>query len=287
MSKPETPQEDDKPTTGHEWDGIREYDNPLPRWWLWTFYATIVWAIGYTILYPAWPLINGATPGLLGYSSRAEVAADIQRYKEANAAVDGRLASVELAAIRDDPELMNYALNGGASVYRTWCAQCHGSGGAGARGYPNLLDNDWLWGGAVEDIYTTIRNGIREASNDDTRYSEMPRFGDFMEPGEIAQLTQFVLALSGQPADAEQAAAGEVLFAENCAACHGTDGRGDRDQGAPNLADAIWLYGGDAETIAESITNARFGVMPAWAGRLSESQIRQVAVWVHQQGGGE
>ncbi len=286
MTKPENPQ-DDKPTTGHEWDGIREYDNPLPRWWLWTFYITIIWGIGYTILYPAWPLINGATPGLLGYSSRAEVAADIQRFKDANAEVDSRLASVDLAAIKDDPELMNYALNGGAAVYRTWCAQCHGSGGAGARGYPNLLDNDWLWGGRVENIYTTIRNGIRESSNEETRYSEMPRFGEFLEGEEIDQLTQFVLTLSGQEADAEAAAAGKELFSDNCAACHGIGGKGDRDQGAPNLTDAIWLYGGDAASISESITNARFGVMPAWAGRLSESQIRQVAVWVHQQGGGE
>ena len=286
MTKPENPQ-DDKPTTGHEWDGIREYDNPLPRWWLWTFYITIIWGIGYTILYPAWPLINGATPGLLGYSSRAEVAADIQRFKDANAEVDSRLASVDLAAIKDDPELMNYALNGGGAVFRTWCAQCHGSGAAGAKGYPNLLDNDWLWGGSIEEIHTTITNGIREATNDDTRYSEMPKFGEFLEPDEIGQLTQYVLAISGQEADAQAAEAGKALFADNCATCHGDDGKGDRDQGAPNLTDAIWLYGGDEATITATITNARFGVMPAWAGRLSESQIRQVAVWVHQQGGGE
>ena len=282
--------DDNKPTTGHEWDGIKEFDNPLPRWWLWTFYVTIIWGIGYTVVYPAWPYLGGdgkATPGTSGYSSRADVAADIQRFVDANAAVDGKLAAAELSDIAGDAELSNYAINGGAAVFRTWCAQCHGSGAAGAVGYPNLLDNDWLWGGSIEDIHATISQGIRTETDDDTRYSEMPKFGEILEAAEIGQLTQYVLALSGQEHDKAAAAEGATLYVDNCAACHGEDGKGDRDQGAPNLSDAIWLYGGDAATITASITNARFGVMPAWAGRLSESQIRQVATWVHQQGGGE
>ncbi len=275
------------PTTGHIWDGIREYDNPLPRWWLWTFYATIVWAIGYTIAYPAWPLISGATPGVLGYSSRADVAADIQRFADANAEVDSKLASVELAEIATDPELLSYAKNGGAAVFRTWCAQCHGAGAAGFVGYPNLIDDDWLWGGSVDEIHATISHGIREDRDDDTHYSEMPKFGEILEGAEIGQLVQYVLALSGQDNDAAAATAGQVLYVDNCESCHAEDGKGDRDQGAPNLTDAIWLYGGDAATLTATITNARFGVMPAWAGRLSESQIRQVATYIHQQGGGE
>jgi cytochrome c oxidase cbb3-type subunit III len=287
MSKKDQNSKNEPDTTGHEWDGIQEFDNPLPRWWLWTFYATIIWGIGFTILYPAWPMLKGATPGLLGYSSRADVAEDIQRYVDANAGVDTRLASVELSAIADDTELRNYAMNGGKAVFATWCAQCHGAGAAGNKGFPNLIDDDWLWGGTIDDIHTTINNGIRAENNDDTRYSEMPKFGEFLEPEEIGQLVQFVRLLSNQDNDATKAAAGKELFAENCSACHGDTGKGDRDQGAPNLTDAIWLYGGDSETLTATITNARFGVMPAWAGRLSESQIRQVATYVHNQGGGE
>ncbi len=289
MSKQDS-HNDDRPTTGHEWDGIREYDNPLPRWWLWTFYATILWGIAYTVAYPAWPYLGGdgkATPGVLGYASRADVAADIQRYNDANSAVDTKLASVELSAIAGDAELKNYAMNGGAAVFKTWCAQCHGAGAGGFVGYPNLLDNDWLWGGSIEDIHTTISHGIREDSDDDTRYSEMPKFGEFLEKAEIGQLVQYVLALSGKDHDAVQAASAQELYVDNCESCHGEGGKGDRDQGAPNLTDAIWLYGGDSAALTASITNARFGAMPAWYGRLSESQIRQVATWVHQQGGGE
>lgn len=277
----------DPETTGHEWDGIKEFDNPLPRWWLWTFYATIVWAIGYTIAYPAWPLLNGSNKGVIGYSSRADVAADIQKFKDANAQVDGKLASVELTEIANDEQLMNYAMNGGGAVYKTWCAQCHGAGAAGFSGYPNLIDDDWLWGGSIEEIYTTVSHGIREDSDDDTRYSEMPKFGEFLEDGEINHLVQYVMSISGQDHDAAAVTTGQELFADNCASCHGEDAKGDRDQGAPNLTDAIWLYGGDSQTLTTSISNARFGVMPAWAGRLSESQIRQVATFIHQQGGGE
>lgn len=277
----------DPNTTGHEWDGIKEFDNPLPRWWLWSFYATIIWGVAYLFLFPSIPLINGATPGFLGYSSRADVAADMQKYVDANAAVDQRIASVDLDQIVGDEALLNYAMNGGAAVFKTRCAQCHGAGAGGFKGYPNLVDDDWLWGGTIEDIYTTISHGIRSESDDDTHYSEMPKFGEILEPAEIAELVQYVLALSGQNHDAGAAAKGEVLFADNCAGCHGEDGTGDRDQGAPNLTDAIWLYGGDAATLKETITNSRFGVMPAWAGQLSESQIRQVATYVHQQGGGE
>jgi cytochrome c oxidase cbb3-type subunit III len=290
MSKKDQIQENDPNTTGHEWDGIKEFDNPLPRWWLWTLYATIIWGIGFTIAYPAWPLLKAATPGLLGYSSRADVAEDIQRFKDANAEVDTRLASVELASIEDDAELKNYALNGGEAVFATWCAQCHGSGADGIKqgsGYPNLIDDDWLWGGTIDDIHTTISTGIRSEANDDTRYSEMPKFGEFLEKDEIGQLVQFVRLLSNQDSDSTKAAIGKELFAENCTSCHGNSGKGDRDQGAPDLTDAIWLYGGSTETLTATITNARFGVMPAWAGRLSESQIRQVATYVHDQGGGE
>jgi cytochrome c oxidase cbb3-type subunit 3 len=289
MSKRPTTKKAEPETTGHVWDGIEEYNNPLPRWWLWTFYITIVWGIGYSIAYPAWPLITGATPGLLGSSTRADVAADIARYEAANAPIEAKLASVELTSIATDPELSNYTANAGGAVFRTWCAQCHGSGAAGAKGYPNLLDNDWLWGGTIEDIHTTIIHGIRNEDDPDARYSQMPAFGTdaLLETPQIDEVVQYVLQISGQDHDAALATAGATVYAENCAACHLENGTGDRAQGAPNLTDAIWLYGGDVASLTETVTKARFGVMPAWSKRLSEADIRAVAVWVHSRGGGE
>jgi len=278
-------------TTGHEWDGIEELNNPLPRWWLWTFYATIVWALIYTILFPAWPLITGATPGVLGFSTRANVAAEIQRFEAANGPMRDRLVAADLAAIKDDPELLQFATSAGAAVFRTNCSQCHGSGAAGvqASGYPNLLDDDWLWGGAMEDIHATITHGIRNTTDDEARYSQMPAFGvdGLLEAPQIDAVVQHVLAISGQEHDAALAAEGATVFAENCAACHTEAGTGDRTQGAPNLTDAIWLYGGTVDDLTYTINNARFGVMPNWNQRLSEADIRSVAVYVHGLGGGE
>ncbi len=287
MAKQPMKQKQDPDTTGHEWDGIQEFNNPLPRWWLWTFYLCIIWGIWYVIAYPAWPLINGATAGYKGFSTRANVAADIAEAEAANAAINQKLASVELATIAEDPELSGYATSAGAAVFKTWCAQCHGSGAAGAKGYPNLLDNDWLWGGTIEDIHTTVSHGIRNEVDDDARYSEMPAFGEILEPAEIGQVANYVMSLSGTPQDAALAAEGATVFMDNCASCHMEDGTGDRAQGAPNLADAIWLYGGDIDTITETVTNSRYGVMPPWSGRLTEAQVRAVATYVHQLGGGE
>ena len=290
MSKPSKKFDDDPNTTGHTWDGIEEFDNPMPRWWLWTFYATIVWAIGYTIAYPAWPMVSKATAGVLGYSTRAEVAKDIAAVTEANDAINTQLASVDIADIPGNPELENYAIQAGGAVFRTWCAQCHGSGGAGvqASGYPNLLDDDWLWGGDMEAITTTIRHGIRNEDDDDARWSEMPAFGDILEAEEIEQVVNFVTSISGgTPMDAGMVEAGAVVYADNCSSCHGENGMGDREQGAPNLTDAIWLYGGDHDTLVETVTYSRFGVMPPWSERLSEAQIRAVATYVHSRGGGE
>ncbi len=279
----------DPNTTGHEWDGIEEFDNPMPRWWLWTFYLTIIWGIGYTIAYPAWPMINSATAGVLGWSTRADVAEEIASVETANAPINARLEEAELTSISADPELNTYAVSAGSAVFKTWCAQCHGSGAAGAKGYPNLLDDDWLWGGSMEDIHATIAHGIRNEDSDDARYSAMPAFGrdELLEPEEIDQVVNYVMSLSGTPQDASKVEAGAVVYADNCASCHMDDGTGDRSQGAPNLADAIWLFGGDYAALTETVTNARYGVMPAWNLRLSEAEIRAVAAYVHQLGGGE
>jgi len=290
MSKPSRKFEGDPETTGHSWDGIEEFNNPLPRWWLWIFYATIVWGVLYTIAYPAWPLVNSATGGLLGWSSRGEVAAEIQAAEEANAGIDAQLASVELTAIAEDPELLTYATQSGAAVFRSWCSQCHGSGAAGvqAAGYPNLLDDDWLWGGDIESIHYTIGHGIRNEDDLDAHYSEMPAFGELLETEEIVQVANFVMDLSGQePNDASLVEAGAGVYEDQCSACHGEAGGGDIYQGAPNLSDAIWLYGGDYDTIVETVTYSRYGVMPPWQNRLSEAQIRAVATYVHGLGGGQ
>lgn len=279
------------PTTGHTWDGIQEFDNPMPRWWLWTFYACIAYSLIYTILYPAWPLVNRATPGLLGHSTRADVAVELERFAAANADIRARLEAAELTAITADPELNQYAVNAGAAVFRTWCAQCHGSGAAGvqASGYPNLLDNDWIWGGDIENIHLTITHGIRNATDDDARVSDMPRFGadGLLEKQQIDEVVQFVRQISGQEHDAALAEAGAVIYADNCASCHGDAGEGNRDLGAPRLNDAIWLYGGSVEAITHTVTYARAGVMPDWNERLDEADIRAVAVYVHGLGGGE
>lgn len=281
----------DVPTTGHSWDGIQEYDNPMPRWWVWVFYATIVWGIGYTIAYPAWPLIHGATQGLLDQDPRADVVAEIGVWDAKNGPVKAKLVAADLTAIKDDPDLASYAENAGAAVFRTNCAQCHGAGAAGVQslGYPNLLDDDWLWGGSMEDILLTVTHGIRNTTDGDARYSEMPKWGvdEMLDGAQIDQVTEFVLKLSGQEHDAALAGEGATVYADNCASCHMEDGAGDRTQGAPKLSDAVWLYGGTREAIRDSVFYARFGVMPNWNQRLSEDEMRAVAYYVHSLGGGE
>ena len=293
MAKPikEDHKSDKVGTTGHEWDGIQELNNPLPRWWVWVFYACIVWGIGYTIAYPAWPLLTQATQGYLGSDMREDVAAEIKRFDDANADIKAKLVAAPLTSIATDDTLKQFAVSAGASVFKNNCAQCHGSGAAGVqgKGYPNLTDNDWLWGGDVEAIHTTVSHGIRNTNDPDARYSEMPKFGldGLLDEAQITQVVEYVLQLSGQEHDATLAAAGQTLFVDNCAACHTETGAGDRTQGAPALNDAIWLYGGDRETVTATVQGARYGVMPSWAGRLSEDEIRAVAAYVHSLGGGE
>lgn len=270
-------------TTGHEWDGIKELNNPLPRWWVWTFYATIVWALAYTIAYPAWPLISGATGGMLGYSSRAEVR---QSLDAAEAAKADYVAAVEASSVEEilaDEQLRNFANAAGAAAFRVNCVQCHGSGAAGSEGYPNLNDDGWLWGGTAEEIRYSIAHGIRFAGDDETRFSEMPAFGAMMSGEEIRQVASYVAALSQVPADD---APGADLFAQNCAACHGERGEGMAELGAPDLADAIWLYGSTEADITRQIRAPRHGVMPAWQERLGDVTVKELTVYVHSLGGG-
>lgn len=282
---------DETPKTGHVWDGIEEYDNPMPRWWLWTFYITIAWAIVYMILYPAWPLVNQATSGILGYSSRGEVAREISDFEQRNEIWFQRLTEAEVAALRDDDELERFGVQAGAAVFAAQCSQCHGAGGAGvqAAGYPNLLNDDWLWGGTLEDIHFTVSHGIRNETNPQARFSQMPAFGrdGLLEAEEVDAVVEYVLAMSGQAHDEALAGSGSEIYQIQCAACHGADGAGDPELGAPALNNQIWLYGGDRAAIHESVWYSRAGVMPAFDGRLREAEIRAVAIYVHQLGGGQ
>jgi cytochrome c oxidase cbb3-type subunit 3 len=275
-------------TTGHEWDGIKELNTPLPRWWLWTFYATIIWALGYVILYPAWPLVTSATGGVLGWNSRQAVADQLAMVDAERQVVLDQIRDLPLEQIRTDDALMQAAFRGGQSAFKVNCVQCHGSGAEGGVGYANLNDDDWLWGGTLEEIYATIQHGIRYEQDPDTRWSEMLAFGrdGILDNQQISDVTQYVLSLSGQDHDAAAAAEGQQIFADNCVACHGEDGGGDQALGAPALNDAVWLYGGTPEMIAAQIANPRHGVMPAWAGRLDPVTIKELALYVHALGGG-
>lgn len=275
-------------TTGHEWDGIKELNNPLPRWWLWTFYACIIWSVGYVIYYPAIPLIEGSTMGISGITNRSLLHEELAKVEASKAGLVSRIDSTGLDDIRSNEELFRFAVAGGSSLYKVNCSQCHGSGAQGAPGYPNLNDDDWLWGGDLDSIYLTIKHGVRNVDDDDARQSEMPEFGDdVLEPAQIADVTQYVLQLSSQEHDATAAKSGAAIYAENCAVCHGDDGKGGREFGAPNLADALSLYGNTANRIAAQVAKPKHGVMPAWGLKLSEAEVKQLTVYVHSLGGGE
>lgn len=274
-------------TTGHEWDGIRELNNPLPRWWLWTFYATIVWAIAYTVVYPAWPMLTSATKGVLGYSSRAELTAELSTAKAGQAEMLKKIAATPVKDILADPQLTKFATAAGAAAFKVNCVQCHGSGAAGGAGYPNLNDDDWLWGGNIEQIHQTISHGIRYQEDPETRASEMPAFGEILKPDEIKQVAAFVVSLTDKPHNPALVEAGKQLFTDNCASCHGQDAKGNREFGAPNLTDAIWLKVKGEEQIIAQIRQPKHGVMPAWNARLGDTTVKELAVYIHSLGGGE
>jgi len=277
------------PTTGHEWDGIRELNTPLPRWWVWVFYATMLWSIGYGLVYPAVPLITSYTAGLFGYSSRGQVAADVRDLQSARSGMVAKLEAASLAEIEKDPTLFSFATAQGRAAFGNNCAPCHGTGGGGAKGYPNLNDNDWLWGGSLEQIFETISYGIR-AGHPKTHESTMIGFGKdgVLKRGEIVTVARYVRSLSSLPVPAgADLAAGKKIFADNCASCHGDEAKGNPEIGAPNLADRIWLYGSDEAAIVEVITNGKNGMMPAWADKLDPATLKALAVYVHSLGGGQ
>lgn len=276
-------------TVGHEWDGIEELNNPLPRWWLWIFYATILFAIIYCVVYPAWPLLEKGTEGVLGWTSRGQLAKETEAEGVRKAPILAALAKVPVERLPDDATRMRAAIAGGHAAFKVNCVQCHGSGAAGFKGYPNLNDDDWLWGGDLKAIEYTITHGVRQPGDQKTRFSQMPAFGrdGILDAGQIRDVVSHVRTLSGLEKPGVSAQRGAPLFAEQCASCHGAEGKGNRAFGAPSLADAIWLYGGSRAEITETVTNARYGVMPAWGQRLDPVTIRMLAAYVHSLGGGE
>lgn len=275
-------------TTGHEWDGLKELNQPLPKWWIYILYATILWSAVYFVLYPSIPGINGYFHGLLGYSQRTAVEQGVAEIQAQRAVFMDKIRSMSFEDIRKDPQLMAAAMTAGRVAFADNCQPCHGAGGGGNPGYPALAAGNWLWGGTLKDIQQTITYGIR-SGNDQARVSQMPRFGadGILKPEEISQIASFVMTLYGKPEQGVDTTAGAKLFAENCAVCHGDKGQGDRTQGAPRLAARTHLFGDDKAAVIAQITNPRMGVMPAWNARLNEATIKSLALYVHGMGGGE
>jgi cytochrome c oxidase cbb3-type subunit 3 len=276
-------------TTGHVWDDIRELNTPLPRWWLWTFYLTILWSIGYWIVYPAWPLVSTFTVGTFGWHSRDAIVEDLAALKAQRGAMGERVAAASLQQISSDQQLLAFATAQGRAAFADNCAPCHGAGGGGAKGYANLNDDDWLWGGKLDETAQTVRHGVR-SGDDKARQGSMPAFGrdGMLKRDQIEAVAEFARSLSGLSVDPKaDLALGKNVFAENCVVCHGPEGKGNRELGSPNLTDPIWLYGSSKAEIVAGLWNGRGAVMPAWGARLDDTTIKTLALYVHGLGGGE
>lgn len=276
-------------TTGHEWDGIKELNNPLPRWWLIILWISVVWAVVYWILMPSWPGVSGHFAGVRGHSERANVDAAIEALDAERGLQMEQLMTIEsIADVERDPQLLQFAMNAGASLFGDNCATCHGAGGQGFKGYPSLIDDSWIWGGTLDDIKKTLHHGIR-AVHPETRNNLMQGYGEagIYDRNQIGDLIDYVINLSGGEANAEAVERAAPLFAQQCATCHGAEGKGDQSQGAPNLTDQIWLYGGSRSDLRQTLYYGRAGVMPYWTDRLTDQQITALSVYVHSLGGGE
>jgi len=288
-TKVEKDQVSGRETTGHEWDGIKELNTPLPSWWVYVFWACCVWSVGYWVVYPSWPSASDYLKGTFGTTNRTQLHETMANVAAERAPYMERLAALDVSEVVNDPELLNFSMAGGKAIFADNCAPCHGTGGSGNPGFPSLQDDEWLWGGSLDAINETLHVGIRWDANEDTRFNDMPAFGrdGLLERDQIEDVVQYVMAFTNGATDTESADRGAVVFEENCASCHGDNAKGIQELGAPNLTDAIWLYGGDKSTITETVTNSRRGVMPAWGGRLDEETIKMLTVYVHSLGGGQ
>jgi len=273
-------------TTGHEWDGLKELNNPAPRWWLWVFLLCVLWSIGYWVVYPAWPTLSGHTKGNAGWTQYKKLAAEQHEIVQRRGVFEEKIKTHTLEEIASDPELYQFAIAGGRTMFMENCASCHGTGGQGGNGYPNLNDDDWIWGGDLASIYSTIQNGVR-SGHEDAKGVPMPAFGrdKMLGAAQIDAVAKHVLSLSGKGEANEEGAA---IYAQQCASCHGADGAGSHEFGAPNLKDAIWFYGsGSLHDVKSQVHNPRMGVMPTWKERLGDATIKQLTIYVHELGGGE
>lgn len=276
--------------TGHEWNGIWEINTAVPRpYWIFLI-AAFVFSVGYWILMPAWPLGSTYTKGLLGIDQRDIVASHVEAARDARAKWTDRIASEDFATIAADPNLMAFIRQDGHRLFGDNCAACHGTNGKGTPGFPDLVDRDWLWGGSADTVFHTISVGINSHKSDDSRSSEMMAFGTggVLERPQIVAVANYVKSLS-DPAwakgRANLVASGRAVFAENCVACHGEDGHGSHEMGAPDLADNTWLYGGDIDTIFTTIYGGRKGEMPAWGDRLTDVERKILTLYVLDRGG--
>ncbi len=277
-------------TTGHEWDGIKELNHPLPKWWVYVFWVTVIWAIAYTVFMPAWPLPNGFTPGVGNYSSRADLDAEVKKQTAERSVWLSKMQGLTVDAINGDNKLRSYALAGGKAVFKERCAACHGSGGVGAPGlYPILVDDEWAWGGTLADIEQTIKYGVRN-SNSQSRQSEMPKLGlsQSLDATKVGLVADYVVALSQMSASAA-GMPGEAIFIEECSACHGPAGVGIKEMGGPPLNNNIWLFKDPAKdvrtTVIEQVNAPKHGTMPAWIEVMDENTIKMLAVYVGSLGG--
>jgi cytochrome c oxidase cbb3-type subunit III len=273
-------------TTGHEWNGIKELDTPIPRGILMFLIATHIAAVLWWILMPAWPLGSTYTKGLLGADQRKTVEENMRNAAAQRAEWIGQIESLSFADIQANEDLMAVVRESGRQLFGDNCAACHGTDGKGQAGYPNLTDEDWLWGGDPEAIAETMRVGIN-SMHDEARSAQMPAFGrdQMLDQSEVRNVAAYVYSLSNPgfstAENIDRIEAGREVFATTCAACHGDDARGLREVGAPNLADDRWIYGGDLEIIVSSIHGGRQGHMPTWDERLSKAEIKTLALYVH------
>jgi cytochrome c oxidase cbb3-type subunit III len=276
-------------TTGHEWDGLKELNTPLPKWWFWTFVVTCVWAAVFCVFYPSVPWVHGYFKGVLNYTSRAAVDRDVAALQAQRAEVMKQVNALPIEDVRKDPKLMAVATTAGRIAFANNCQPCHGAGGEGRLGYPSLADDVWIWGGKLADIQTTITHGVR-SGDPDARQSQMPRFGadGILKPDEIQAVADYVMTLFGKPAvGATDTAKGAQVYADNCVPCHGDKGQGNREVGGPPLKGPIHLYGGTRESVLVQLNSPHMGVMPNWNQRLDAATIKSLALYVHSLGGGE
>lgn len=270
-------------TTGHEWNGIKELNTRVP-WPVWAFLiASVCFAILWWILMPAWPVGTTYTKGVLGDDVRKDVVTSLENTAQVRSAWTGRLERESFAAIQADPALMKDVRAAGHALFGDNCAACHGINGQGGPGFPDLADRVWLWGGDPATVFQTIRVGIN-SEHPDSRVSQMPAWGRdaMLARPAILNVVDYVYALSHGSAGASAAslAAGRKVYADNCAACHGTDARGMKDTGAPDLRDAFWLYGGSKQAIYDSVYGGRQGHMPTWEKRLTDTDRKILTLYV-------